>query len=175
YLGPVPSGLLIAIVAAIIVWWIVNRTTIGFEIRTVGLNAAAARYAGISVSRTIILTMAISGLLAGLGGAVETQGIVGRFQPGFNTGLGFDGITIALLGQTHAIGVIPAALLFGLMRAGAPQMQLYGVDAEIIGIVQGTALLFVSAPIIIRKLFHLRAPAPGEEVTLSTGWGTSSS
>ncbi len=172
-LGPVPSGVLIAILVAILAWWLLNRTTIGFEIRTVGQNPAAARYAGINVERTILLTMAISGLMAGLGGAVETMGIVGRFQPGFNTGLGFDGITVALLAQTNSLGVIPAALLFGLMRAGANQMQMFGVDAEIVGIVQGMTLFFVSAPIIIRKLFRLRASAPGEGVNLSTGWGTS--
>lgn len=172
-IGVVPLGLLIAIVMAVLAWWVLGNTTFGYEIRAVGLNPAAARYAGMSVGRTVIASMAISGLLAGLGGAVETLGIIGRYQPGFNTGLGFDGITIALLAQTSPLGVVPAALLFGVMRAGANQMQLYGVDAEIIGIVQGTMLLFVSAPIIIRKLFRLRAPEGGEEVVLSTGWGSS--
>lgn len=169
-IGPVPAGVLISVGVAIAVWWVLIRTTLGFEIKTVGLNADAARYAGIRVGWTMILAMMISGLLAGLGGAVETLGIVGRFQPGFNTGLGFDGITIALLAQTNSIGVIPAALLFGVMRAGANQMQLYGVDAEIIGIVQGTTLFFVSAPIVIRKLLRIRAEGR-EDVILSTGWG----
>ncbi|GAP63123.1 simple sugar transport system permease protein [Ardenticatena maritima] len=84
-----------------------GNTTFGYEIRAVGLNPAAARYAGMSVGRTVIASMAISGLLAGLGGAVETLGIIGRYQPGFNTGLGFDGITIALLAQTSPLGVVP--------------------------------------------------------------------
>ena len=99
--GNIPTGFILALVAAIVVWWLLYRTTLGYEVRTVGLNSSAAQYAGIRVARTIILTMMIAGLLAGLGGAVETMGINGRFQPGFNTGLGFDGITVALLGKTR--------------------------------------------------------------------------
>ncbi|MCB0077156.1 MAG: ABC transporter permease [Anaerolineales bacterium] len=170
-IGPIPSGVLIAVLLAILIWWMLRRTTTGFEIRTVGLNQAAARYAGINVNWRIIYTMALSGMMAGLGGAVESLGLIGRYQPGFNSGLGFDGITIALLAATNPLGVVPAALLFGVMRAGASRMQFVGVDAEIVGIVQGLALLFVSAPIIVRKLLRMRAPAPGEEITLSTGWG----
>ena len=88
-----------------------RSTTFGFEIKSVGLNPNAASYAGISVKKIIIMTMAISGLLAALGGAIETQGVVGRYEPGFNAGLGFEGITIALLARTHPLAVIPAAIL----------------------------------------------------------------
>jgi simple sugar transport system permease protein len=133
----IPLGFGLAILAAILVWWILSRTTLGFDIRTVGLNASAARYAGIRVGFTIILTMVLSGALAGIGGAVETQGVVGRYQPGFNAGLGFDGITIALLGKTSPFGVIPAAILVGAMRAGASNMQFTaGIAKEIVDVIR---------------------------------------
>jgi simple sugar transport system permease protein len=169
-IGSVPSGFILALIAAAIVWWILYRTTLGYEIRTVGLNSSAAQYAGIRVARMIILTMMISGFLAGTGGAVETLGINGRFQPGFNTGLGFDGITVALLGKTSPFGVIPAAILLGAMRAGSSQMQFSaGVAAEITDVITAFILFFVAADVIVRKLIRQRATSD-EQVTLSSGW-----
>jgi len=170
-LGPVPIGFIIAIVMALIVWWLLQKTTVGFEIRMVGLNPDASRYAGIKVARTLILTMVISAILAGIGGAIETQGVVGRFQPGFNTGLGFDGITVAMLGKTHPFGTIPAAILVGAMKAGSSEMQFAsGVAKEITDVIQALILFFVAADVIIRSLLRIRAVG-GEEVKLSTGWG----
>jgi simple sugar transport system permease protein len=169
-LSNIPVGFILALVAAVIVWWVIYRTTLGYEIRTVGLNSSAAQYAGIRVARTIILTMMISGFLAGLGGAVETQGINERFQPGFNTGLGFDGITVALLGKTSPFGVIPAALLLGAMRAGSSQMQFSAdVAAEITDVITAFILFFVAADVIVRKLLRQRA-VDDEQVMLSSGW-----
>jgi len=170
-LGPVPIGFIIAILIAFIVWWLLYKTTIGFEIRMVGLSPDAARYAGIRVARTLILTMVISAILAGIGGAVETQGVVGRFQPGFNTGLGFDGITVAMLGKTHPFGTIPAAILVGAMKAGSSEMQFAsGVAKEITDVIQALILFFVAADVIVRTLLRMRV-AVGEEVKLSSGWG----
>ena len=170
-LGPVPIGFIIAILIACIVWWLLYKTTIGFEIRMVGLSPDAARYAGIRVARTLILTMVISAILAGIGGAVETQGVVGRFQPGFNTGLGFDGITVAMLGKTHPFGTIPAAILVGAMKAGSSEMQFAsGVAKEITDVIQALILFFVAADVIVRTLLRMRV-AVGEEVKLSSGWG----
>ena len=170
-LGSIPIGFIIALAVAAATWWLLWHTTIGYEIRTVGLNPAAARYAGMRVSLTIILTMALSGLMAGMGGAVETLGIIGRFQPGFNVGLGFDGITIALLGKTHPLGVIPAALLVGAMRAGSSQMQFdANVATEIIDVILAIILFFVAAETIMRWILRTRAVSE-EKVTLSTGWG----
>lgn len=170
-LGNIPIGFLIALVLGIVTWWLLWKTTLGFEIRTVGLNPHAARYSGIKVARTVILTMVLSGLLAGLGGAIETQGVVGRYQPGFNTGLGFDGITIALLGKTHPVGVIPAAILVGAMKAGSSQMQFSaGVAKEITDVIQALILFFVAADMIVRWILRMREEEE-EKVTLSTGWG----
>jgi simple sugar transport system permease protein len=169
-LGGIPLGFFIAVLVAFVVWWLLWKTTIGFEIRTVGLNPHAARYAGIKVAQMIVLTMVISGMLAGLGGAVETMGVVYRYQPGFNVGLGFDGITVAMLGKTNPFGVIPAAILVGAMKAGASQMQFSsGVAKEIVDVIQALILFFVSADVIIRSLLRIREPV--EEVKLSTGWG----
>ena len=170
-LDNIPLGFFIAVVVAVIVWYLLFRTTLGFEIRTVGLNPNAAKYAGIMVARITILTMAISGFLAGLGGSIETLGVVGRFQPGFNIGLGFDGITIALLARTHPLGVIPAAILIGAMQAGSSQMQFDAkVSFEIIDVIQALILFFVSADMIVRWILRTRAEGEGG-VTLSTGWG----
>lgn len=170
-LGAIPVGFLIGVLVAAITWWLLWRTTLGYEIRTVGLNPNAASYAGIHVARTVILTMMLSGLLAGIGGAIETLGVVGRYQPGFNTGLGFDGITIALLGKTSPFGVIPAALLVGAMNAGASQMQFSaGVAQEITDVIQALILFFVAADMIVRWMLRMRATEE-EKVTLSTGWG----
>lgn len=170
-LGNIPFGFILSLLAAVFAWWLLWRTTRGFEIRTVGLNPSAARYAGIKVAATVILTMVIAGLFAGLGGAVETLGVVGRYQPGFNVGLGFDGITVALLGRTHPFGVVPAAILIGALKAGASQMQFdAGVAKEITDVIQALILFFVAADMIVRRIFRLRT-AEKELPTLSSGWG----
>lgn len=172
-LGNIPLGFVVALLASVATWYLLYRTTTGFEIRTVGLNPNAAKYAGIKVSRTIILAMLISGSMAGMGGAIETLGVIGRYQPGFNAGLGFDGITIALLAQTNPLGVVPAALLVGAMQAGSSQMQFDAkVPSQIIDVIQALILFFVSADAIVRWILRSRR-TDEEKVTLSTGWGKS--
>jgi simple sugar transport system permease protein len=169
--GGIPLGFILAVLGAVAVWWIIKHTTVGFELRTVGHNPDAACYAGIRVSRILILAMACSGFLAGLGGAIETQAIVYRFQPGFNVGLGFEGITIALLARTHPIGVIPAALMVGAMKAGASQMQFdAGVSTEIIDVILALMLFFVAADMIVRRLLR-QGETGGGKMSLLTGWG----
>ena len=170
-IGSVPFGFLIGLLFAGFAYWLLWKTTLGYEIRTVGLNPHAARYAGIRVARTVILTMVLSGIFAGIGGAIETQGVVGRFQPGFNANLGFDGITIALLGKTHPFGVIPASILVGAMKAGSSQMQFdAGVAKEITDVIQALILFFVAADSIVRWIIRSRT-GDEEKVTLSSGWG----
>ncbi len=166
-----PLGFVVALLFAVLVWWILNKTTLGFEVRTAGMNQRAAKYSGIKVSYTIILTMVISGILAGIGGAIETQGVVGRFQPGFNVGLGFDGITVALLGKTSPFGNIFAALLIGAMKAGSSRMQFdAGVAAEITSVIQALMLFFIAADMIVRWIIRAR-DVEGEGISLTSGWG----
>lgn len=169
----VPAGFLIALLMAGLTWWLLWKTTIGYEIRTVGQNPHAAHYAGMKVARTVMLTMFLSGFLSGMGGAVETQGVIERFQPGFNAGLGFDGITVALLAKTDPIGVIPAALLVGMMRSGQSRMQIDSdVDTAIIDVIQALILFFVAAEVIVRWL--IRSRTDNIQRTLTGGWGKGS-
>jgi simple sugar transport system permease protein len=166
-----PLGFGLACFMAVLTYYLLYYTTMGYAIRTTGLNAHAAHYAGIKVAQITVLTMAFSGFLAGMGGSIETLGVVGRFQPGFNIGLGFDGITIALLAKTNPLGVIPAAILVGAMQAGASQMQFdAGVRFQIIDIIQALILFFVSADLIVRKILGSGA-VDEDKVTLSSGWG----
>ncbi len=163
-------GFVLALVVAFLVWWLLWKTALGFEIRTVGANPDAAKYAGINVKRTIILTMALSGLLAGLAGAIEVTGLNYRHELGFSVGYGFDSIAIALLGKSHPLGVVLAALLFAAMRNGATRMQfLTQVPVDIISVIQGLILLFVAADAIVRYIYRIRAQT--ERVVLTRGWG----
>ncbi|MGY9071581.1 MAG: ABC transporter permease [Acidimicrobiales bacterium] len=170
--GSVPVGFLFALIVAVGCWYLLQRTTYGFEIRSVGLNPNAARYSGISTKAITMSVMAISGMLAGLGGAVESLGVDGRFEAGVNVGLGFEGITIALLARANPIAVIPAGLLVGLMQAGASKMQFEaGVAPEIIDVVQALILLFVAAPMIVRWIIRMRTDDDSDNLKLTSGWG----
>jgi len=163
-------GFIFALLVAFLVWWLLNKTTIGFEIRTVGANPDAAKYAGINVKRTIILTMALSGMLAGLAGTIEVTGLNYRHELGFSIGYGFDAIAIALLGKSHPVGVVLAAILFAAMRNGATRMQfLTQMPVDLISMLQALILLFVAADAIIRYIYRIKAQ--GERVVLTRGWG----
>lgn len=168
-------GTVLAVLAAVLIWWILYKTITGFEIRTVGQNMRAARYAGMNVGGMIVLAMAMAGGLAGLAGAIETLGLNHKFAPEFGGGVGFEGITVALLGQTHPLGVVFAAFMLGALDSGATRMQFEsGVSADIIQIIQALVLTFVAAPAIIRSIFRLRKPADEVETTaLSSSWSGS--
>ena len=163
-------GFVLALLAAFLVWWMLSKSTLGFEIRTVGLNPDAAKYAGVNVKRIIILTMALSGMLAGLAGALEVTGLNYRHELGFSIGYGFDAIAIALLGKSHPLGVVLAASLFAAMRNGATRMQfLTQLPIDLISMLQALILLFVAADAIIRYIYRIRVQS--ERVVLTRGWG----
>jgi len=168
-------GFVIALVLSVGVWWLLFRSTVGFAIRTVGLNPSAAHYAGIGVGRTIVLTMGLSGALAGLAGAIEVVGVNYYHTPGFSVGYGFDSIAVALLGKSHPLGVVPAAILFGGLRAGATRMQFVSqIPIDVISIVQALVLMFVAADQGVRALYRIRGRAtdsPVEAATVARGWG----
>jgi ABC-type uncharacterized transport system permease subunit len=163
-------GFVLALFVAALIWWLLWKTTLGFEIRTVGANPDAAKYAGINVKRTIIVTMAISGALAGLAGAIEVTALNYRHELGFSMGYGFEAIAIALLGKTNPFGVVLAAILFGAMRNGGTRMQfLTQIPVDIISVIQALILLFVAADAIIRYIYRIRVQE--ERVVLTRGWG----
>jgi ABC-type uncharacterized transport system permease subunit len=167
-------GVPLAILAVFAVRWLLERTTLGFEIRTVGANPNAARYAGIPPLVIVPLTMALSGLLGGLAGAVQLLGVIGFYASGISASVGFDSIAVALLGRSNPIGILFAALLFGAFRAGAPLMQITTrVPVEIIDIIQALIILFLAAELIVRRLFRLRTAAPEIEgaATVTRSWG----
>jgi simple sugar transport system permease protein len=166
-------GIVITLVLVAVTWVLIYRTPLGFEIRTVGANPDAARYAGMNPRRLIVLTMTLCGMFAGLAGAYEILSL-GYYPAVFGSRIGFDGITVALLGRAHPVGAVLAALLLGGMRAGAPAMQITAkIPIEIIDVIQGLILLFLAAEFVIRKLIRTRAATvtPSEIETVSRSYG----
>jgi len=154
-------GVIFALACIPFSYWLLSRTTIGFEIRAVGANPTAALYAGMKPKRMMILTMALCGAFAGLAGSIEVLRL-GYYPAVFGTGIGFDGITVALLGRSDPVGIMLSALLLGAMRAGAPLMQIQArVPVEIIDVIQGVILIFLAAEIIVRKIFKLKSVDSG--------------
>jgi ABC-type uncharacterized transport system permease subunit len=157
-------GALVAVAAVLAVGWLLFRTTRGFEIRTVGANPDAARYAGMQPRLIVILTMSLAGVLAGLAGATVVLGVTHHMTASFGTTVGFDSIAVALLGRSSPIGIVFAALLFGAMRAGAPLMQIETqslIPAELVDVLQATILLFLVAHTVIRRVLKLRGVKGG--------------
>jgi simple sugar transport system permease protein len=164
-------GFVLALVMAVVVYWLLFKTTLGFEIRAVGANPDAAKYAGMSVVRNFVLVMTISGALAGLAGTVQVLGVDHWVGQGFSAGYGFDSIALALLGKSHPFGVVLSALLFGILRGGATTMQsLARIPIHIISVIQGMVIVFVAAPAIIRWIYRLRI-GEVDQTVLTRGWG----
>lgn len=165
-------GFVLALFVAWLVYWFLFKTTLGFEIRSVGANPDAAKYAGMNVTRNFVLVMALAGGLAGLAGASQVLGVDHWVGQGFSAGYGFDSIALALLGKSHPFGVVLAALLFGFLRSGATRMQsMAGIPIDIISIIQGLVVIFIAAPAIIRWIYRIRATSTSEETVLTRGWG----
>lgn len=167
-------GILFAALAVPIIAWLLFRSTLGFEIRTVGANPDAARYAGMHPRRLIILTMSLGGLLAGLAGATEILGQTGHMPAAYATSVGFDAIAVALLGRAHPIGILFAGLLFGAMRAGAGLMQIQaGIPVQMINVLQAVILFFLAADLIVRALIRTRTDdgAVSEMQTVTRSYG----
>lgn len=152
-------GFLLALVAVAFVSWLLNRSTIGFRLRAVGANPHAARTAGISVASGYIIVMALSGALAGLAGTAQVAGTEKVLTTGIAASLGFDAITVALLGRSRPLGTLFAALLFGAFRAGGVTMQVNtGTSIDIVLVLQALIVLFIAAPPLVRSIFRLPDP-----------------
>ncbi|MFD2840932.1 ABC transporter permease [Populibacterium corticicola] len=152
-------GFILALVAAYGVWWLMERSTLGFKFRAVGFNPDAARTAGIKVERMYLYVMLLAGGLAGMGGVSQTLGTEGVLQEGVAGNIGFDAITVALLGRSKPVGIIGAAILFGALRAGSPLMQTAsGTPIDIVQVVQALVVLLIAAPPLVRAIFRLPVP-----------------
>jgi general nucleoside transport system permease protein len=148
-------GFILSIVAVIIYWWLMERSTIGFRLRAVGFNSSAARTAGINVEGTYILALGLSAAFVGIAAANQALSSTGGVTPTTHAGIGFDAITVALLGGSTASGVLLAGLLFGAFKAGSSAIQIEGISPDVLGIVQGAIVLFIAAPPLIRAIFRL--------------------
>ena len=156
-------GLIVAIIMAGLVYLLLFHTPLGFQLRMVGSNPEAARYAGVKVTRMTVLAMALSGSLAGLLGAVEILGVQYRLLAGFSPGWGFDSIAVALVGQLHPVGLLVSALFFGALRTGANSMQTaVGLPVVVVYVIQGLTVLFMMVGAAIQQ-FGLWRPARAEK------------
>jgi ABC-type uncharacterized transport system permease subunit len=163
------AGIILALLAAAFLFWLLYRTTIGYQFRAVGYNPDGAHYAGMNVTMLYTGVMALAGALAGLAGAAQILGPLGRATPGFSGGIGFDAIALALLGRSHPAGVVLAGLLFGALKAGGRQMQVAtDVPIDLILVVQALIVVFIAAPALIRAIYRVRTGEDAEQIT--KGW-----
>lgn len=166
-------GFLIALAAAAAIWWVLNRTTTGFELRTVGSNPRAARSAGMSPERSWIVVMVLAGAAAGLAGATVVQGMNFDVAPQIYGTYNLYAITVALLGRASPLGTVLASLLFGALRAGGVAMQASTqVPVDIVTVIEALIVLFVAAPPLMRAIFRFRPPRTARSQQLEArGWG----
>jgi simple sugar transport system permease protein len=170
--GALHIGFFIMLIAVWFVNWFLNRTTLGFELRTVGTNPNAARYAGMSVPRNVIFALAFSGALAGLAGTIEISGVQFNMQPAFFSGLGFDAIAVALLARSSPRNMIFAGLMWAALLTGAGLMQVRAnISIDLVKIIQALIIMFVAADAIIRYLWAVPKTTDSVQSTFVKGWG----
>ena len=167
----VDAGIVVALVVALLVLWLLDRSTVGFELNAVGANPSAATAAGMDVAGATVRGMTFAGLAGGLAGGALILGVQGRITPGFSSGLGFDGITVALLGRGTVGGTVAAGLLLGALKAGGRAMQARsGTSLDLVVVIQALIIVFVAAPGLVRAIFRVRAEGGGT-TNISQGWG----
>ena len=147
-------GFIIAVVFAIIVWFVINKTTLGFKLRAVGFSNTAAQYAGIDTGKSFLTAMAFSGALAGIGGAIQLMGMSGRIsQFSGQEGYGFQGITVALIASSNPIACIFAGIFYGAMKYGGSKLSLVNAPSEVVDIIMGVIILFIAISSLFRSIF----------------------
>jgi general nucleoside transport system permease protein len=162
-------GFVVALLAAGAVWWLLARSTTGFALRAVGANPDAARTAGMSVGRAYVVAMLAAGALAGLAGAQQVLGTNYPLTGDIAGSVGFDSITVALLGRASPVGTVVAGLVFGALNAGSLQMQLQTqTPLTLATVLQATIVLFIAAPALVRAVFRIRTRSAG--TVLAKGW-----
>jgi simple sugar transport system permease protein len=169
-IGGLHTGVLLAVLAAVLIWWLLERSTLGFEMRAVGANPDAARTAGMNVAKVYIAAMTIAGVLAGLAAAMQVLGHHDSLTDQVAGTVGFDAITVALLGRATPLGTVLAGLLFGALSAGGLSMQgAAGIPPELSQVLQALIVLFVAAPALVRGVFRIGGKSEGKTV-MATGW-----
>jgi ABC-type uncharacterized transport system permease subunit len=168
----VHAGLILALLAAVFVSWLLKHSTLGFRLRAVGANQHASRTAGMNVEGSYVTVMLIAGALAGLAGVSQILGTNTQITGDIDAGIGFDAITVALLGRAQAGGMVAAGLLFGALHAGGTQMQsATGTPIDLVQVIQSLVVLFIAAPTLIRAIYRLRGPAGGVgAAAMAKGW-----
>lgn len=155
-------GFVLALLAAAVVWWVLERSVFGFRLRAVGSNPHAAATAGMNVRTITVLALVFSGALAGLAGAMQVQGTEGALTASIAGTIGFDAITVALLGRSKPLGTVLAGILFGALAAGGRLMQTRtGTPIDLVPVLQSLIVLFIAAPPLVRAVFRL--PTPGQK------------
>jgi simple sugar transport system permease protein len=163
-------GIFIALLVAVFVWWLLNKSALGFKFRAVGANSSAARTAGISTGFVIFTTMFICGALAGLGGAVQVLGTNHALSPEIGNSYGFDAITVALLGRATVFGTVLAAFLFGaLQTSGLNLLSVTGTPFEIVQVIQALIVLFIATPALVKFIFRIKKDVSDKSIA-AKGW-----
>jgi simple sugar transport system permease protein len=167
------AGFLIALAAVAAVWWLLYRSTLGFQLRAFGANADAARYAGMKPGQLVVIAMMLSGFLAGLAGSGEVLGLQGRATSSIAGNLGFDGIAVALLGRSTPVGTLVSALLFGALQTGGQKMQAdANVPIDLIVVLRALIVMFIAAPLLMKAVWRVRSVAANAvEGQAFRGWG----
>ena len=153
-------GILVAVAATILVWFVIEKTTLGYELKAVGANKFAAEYGGINVNRSILTALAISGALAGLGGALQLMGMGSRISVfSSQEGFGFAGIVVALIGCSNPFGVLIAGIFYGALMYGGSKLNLVGAPTQLINVIVGTVVFFIAISVIFENLKRIRSRA----------------
>jgi simple sugar transport system permease protein len=167
----VHGGLILALLAAWLVAWLIDRSTLGFRLRAVGANQFASRTAGMNVENSYIVVMLIAGGLCGLAGVSQILGTNSQLTGDIDAGIGFDAITVALLGRASPKGIVAAGLLFGALHAGGTQMQsATGTPIDLVQVIQSLIVLFIAAPMLVRSIWRLKGASTGVTGELAKGW-----
>jgi simple sugar transport system permease protein len=167
----VHGGLILALLAAWFVAWLIDRSTLGFRLRAVGANQFASRTAGMNVENSYIIVMLIAGALSGLAGVSQILGTNSQITGDIDAGIGFDAITVALLGRANPKGIVAAGLLFGALHAGGTQMQsATGTPIDLVQVIQALIVLFIAAPMLVRSIWRLKGASTGVTGELAKGW-----
>ena len=164
-------GFFVALLMTYLYWYLLKRTTLGFELRATGLNSDAAKYAGMKTKSLMVVAMLFAGGFAGLAGATEILGTYGYASGSFAGEIGFDAIAVALLGQSSPIGTLVSAVLFGALQAGGRQMQANtDVHVDLITVLRALIVMFVAAPLLVKAMFRVKSQVSAQKQTFR-GWG----